>query len=284
MPTSTKTSSTTAPSELVTARREKAKPKVRAPAYRHAKDDANIPPPLVHPGVYHEARYWRGLLEGALRRNQAPAELLAVIQSGIDVGAWKMFRPDGGGRFRTFDDFCRGELPIGLGRDPEEVHELLRKLLGERAEELATVSPAMRGVSRDRDPSTGLAGRFSERKEQRLRAVQERAPEVVRHLCAMKLIGLEAAARLGIENPTEEQRQTTESLAAALMPIRAELGDKPAPTAMKRARQQIRELFPAETNFDKALKQFKKCSLEEQERFLTMAHDIVSRKRPVAAE
>lgn len=113
-----------------------------------------------------------------------------------------------GNAYPDFDAFCRDRQPWGLGTDPAKFRAHLAAELGERAADLATVSPGTDKGGRPRKETSASDAEVSEgqskRKEGQLRAIL-RAPEVIQHLYRDGKINQADAAKLGPRSPTPEK-------------------------------------------------------------------------------
>jgi|GEM_PF-950991 len=135
---------------------------------------------------------WRATFQGALLTETEPAALHQDLVAGITGRAWSSLEDARGRRFRTFDEFCRTDLPLGLGSDPHKVRAFLERLVGQRRAKLILVSASAQGA---RD--LPKVGRRSTRRDDRVRAIAERAPAPIVELYCNDLLGAKEAERFG---------------------------------------------------------------------------------------
>lgn len=134
--------------------------------------------------------------------------------------AWTLMNKPDGSYFATWEEFCEHPQPWGLGRPWEEIRLYLEAAVGKRAMQVETVAPAAKTGPKPKDesgvtiPGHGVRKTSAEEKrEVRLRAIAERAPEPVRDLYREGLIGAKEAAALGPKNPKPDDAARVTAIA-----------------------------------------------------------------------
>lgn len=229
------------------------------------------------------AKRWRIGFQSLVKHlPKAPESSRKLFELGEQHRAWTMLTNEAGVYYRNFDEFCRDGQPWGLGMEPDKFRAYLAAELGEKAADLATVSPDGR-ATREHDeegkfvPSNHKGndcpnGGASDRKAKNLRAIL-RAPEVVQDLYREGRISQADAAAMGPKSPTPEQaasiaeaRQGLESLDRQAKPreFRAQAKHVVASTLGRKA---------ADSPLDLLRKAWKKASAAEKDAFMTEVNE-----------
>lgn len=225
---------------------------------------------VVRSGSTIDAEAWRGAFLAALRFAAAPEQLHAQLVSGRDSQAWKLLRGHDGVRFRTFDHFCSTPRPYGLGSDPAAIQRLLQGLIGERQTALATSPPSNQG-RRDLGP-TPQVGEKSKTTQNRLRAVQERAPAPVRKLYEARVLSLDEAASLSVRRPNAAKQAAISAVADRLV---AEVTRDPTSAMLKEVKAEVLPLFPPPLSpVIRLQRQFEHLTPREKEEFCLWFDDV----------
>lgn len=133
-----------------------------------------------------------------------PDALRRYVDMVTKMRAWTLMNKRDGSFFTTWEEFCEYKQPWGLGHPWADLRPYVEAVHGKRATDLATVAPAQSPpgkANEDKGPEVPL---LDGRKDKRLRAIAERAPEPVRELYKDGLIGAKEAAALGPKNPSPE--------------------------------------------------------------------------------
>lgn len=240
---------------------------------------------LVRSGSTIDAEAWRGAFIAAMRFESKPRALHAQLISGIESQAWKLLRDQDGVRFRSFDHFCQARPPCGLGNEPDVVRAHLARLLGQRSAAILLAPPSNQGERVT--PASRPGGEKSNRHQQRLRAIAERAPEPVRKLCQLGVLSFKQAEALAPVDPPQKRVAEILHFAFEANAILQGIGAEPSDGALSRARQQVRELLPAPDRKDPVevlLKSFGRLPGDQQQRFLDLAREQLAHASVVAAE
>lgn len=225
------------------------------------------------------AERWRAMFMALLQVTDSPGDLHQSLLSGLRERLWVNLHDRSGKRFRTFEAFCAEAPPFGLGADPAHVQRALARLVGPREADLLVFAPARQGVRGGLPANTG--GK-SIRQTERLRAVQERAPESIRHLYTLGVLPLAAAARYGLANPTEAQVAEVERASVAAMELVRKLGETPSEAELKAARSEAEALLPARHSrhgqASRLMEQCRALPSDEREAFIRLfqawIHDL----------
>jgi hypothetical protein len=216
-----------------------------------------------------DAERWRSQFLGALLQTDDPAGLHEALMGGIEKRRWIHLKDGDGSTFRSFESFCSALRPFGLDTNAEAVRGFLSTLLGTRTVERLTVRPAHQGA-RCSDETSRQNGGKSDREEHRLRAVQERAPEVVRHLCDLDILPLAQAAWFGPRKPDQERKLAIERFAERAQQVLDGLGDARDETTLTQAKEQILAILPIPkpSRVDAAMRHVRGLNPDELESFL----------------
>lgn len=220
------------------------------------------------------AKRWRLETQASVgRMDREPIQTAGMLKQGIEHRVWTLLNRRDGSRFSTFEEFCGAKQPWGLGRPFEDIRRILTACVGDRGFELIAVAPdrrALNGANQHTGPRVDSAPeRTNPRtKTAALRAIAERAPEPVRELYRVGLLGQKEAARLGPKSPTPDQAARVTAAAQALASEAEKLASFPKPEAQKRLNEKARELLgkPKPTKL-------------ERTQHLYLALDAVGRKR-----
>lgn len=236
------------------------------PAHDPGYGDPNAPL-----GSLEWAKRWRlGFQSTVKYLPKAPENSRKLFDLGQQYRAWTLLTNEAAEHYRDFDSFCKDAQPWGLGMDPAKFRAYLAAELGEKAADLATVSPGSQGERTDLDETSrngcGKSAGASKRKTENLRAIL-RAPEVVQDLYRTGLINQTDAAAMGPKSPTPEQ-------AASIAEARQELErlDRQAPPREFRSQAKkvvADRLGKAEpTGLDQLRKAWARATEEERNQFL----------------
>ncbi len=187
---------------------------------------------------------WKWRFQGALATSTYPAHLRADLTAGIEKRAWSRLKDSTGRLFKDFDAFCRAQEPHGLGLEPEAVRDFLKGLVGERRAALITVSASKQGKRSDKHPAP--EGEKSTRQDQRIRAIGERAPEVVKELYSEGLLTAKEAEKFGGSNLSAKVQRSIEAFCGeheSLLAKLPELDEQERSEVRATLRKATREVF-----------------------------------------
>ena len=241
-------------------------------ATQHA--DPGYGDPNAPVGSAEWAKRWRLSFQGAAKNlPRAPAEAHGYFEQGQVYRAWTLITNADDKPFGTFDEFCGYRQPWGLGMDPAKFRAYLVAEMGEKAADLATVSPDGRqdnGANQHTGPKEESGNGCpnptgpSDRKEKNLRAIL-RADPLIQDLYRQDLVSQGAAVKMGPAKPDEDK-------AVKLVQARKAVEAIPKPTDMfdrKRYRKEVDETIEnvmgqkKETPLDQVRKILRKLTPEE---------------------
>jgi hypothetical protein len=228
----------------------------------------------VRPDQIKDAGRWREQFLGATGTEMDPTVLHAELASGIEARAWRLLRDHENVRFKSFEHFCEAPRPYGLGSDPAAIQRLLQGLIGERQTALATSPPSNQG-RRDLGPTSPQIGEKSKTTQNRLRAVQERAPAPVRKLYEARVLSLDEAASLSVRRPNAAKQATIAAISAVADRLVAEVTRDPTSAMLKEVKAEVLPLFPPPLSpVIRLQRQFEHLTPREKEEFCLWFDDV----------